>query len=141
MRRVLPDVNVLLALIDTNHAFHEQAQAWMSEAGSWASCAITQNGFVRILSQPGYPSPRTPTTAIALLASPIERTDHEFWPCDITLADRSLIDATQLLGPSQLTDVYLLALAVAHGGRLVTFDGSIRTDAVKGATQEHLVVL
>jgi predicted nucleic acid-binding protein len=66
---------------------------------------------------------------------------HEFWPDDASVLDAGSIDATRIHGPGQLTDVYLLALAVAHGGRLVTLDQSIPLDAVKGAHKKHLVVI
>lgn len=66
---------------------------------------------------------------------------HEFWPDDVSLLDEHLVDATHVHGPRQLTDAYLLALAVARGGRLVTFDGAIALTAVKGASAEHLLSL
>lgn len=56
--RALLDINVLLALLDADHLDHQRAQEWISEEiqHGWASCALTQNGFVRIISQPKYPA-------------------------------------------------------------------------------------
>lgn len=143
MRRALLDVNVLLALLDSDHVDHSVAWEWLdAEAGSgWASCALTENGFVRILSQPRYPSPLPPAAAVALLARARSDGDHEFWPCDISLLDPDVVDATRLHGPRQVTDAYLLALAAAHDGRFVTFDRGLALSAVPSAREEHLVVL
>jgi hypothetical protein len=136
----LLDVNVLLALLDQAHVFHQRAREWlMSNADTgWASCPITENGFVRIISQPKYPQPITSTEAIALLQSATVTSLHEFWPADVSLLDSSVVDRSRVHGPRQLTDLYLLALAVARGGRLVTFDGAIPLSAVRGATSRHL---
>ncbi len=66
---------------------------------------------------------------------------HQFIPDDISLLDESLVDIRRLSGPRQLTDVYLLALAVAHDARLVTLDRRIPLDAVHGANESHLAVI
>ena len=79
--------------------------------------------------------------ALGLLFEEIAATDHAFWPDDISLLDERLIDRNHVLGPKQLTDIYLLALAVKHGGRLVTFDRAIPIAAVRGAQARHLVVI
>jgi hypothetical protein len=143
VRRALLDVNVLLALLDSDHVDHERAGAWLDaeiDAG-WASCPITENGFVRIVSQPRYPSPVPPAQAIALLAAAREGPHHAFWPCDVSLLDPHVLDRSHLHGSRQVTDAYLLALAVAHDGRFVTFDRSLSPSAVHRATAEHLTVL
>ncbi len=102
-------------------------------------CALTQNGFVRLISNPKYPNAVSPREALALLARGTAVPQHEFWACDIQLAD--MIHPGHLLGHRQITDAYLLALAVEHGGRLVTFDRSIPLQLVRGATPEHLVTI
>lgn len=143
MSRALLDVNVLLALLDSDHVDHERAGEWLDaelETG-WASCPITENGFVRILSQPRYPSPVTPAQAVELLSAARETPHHAFWPCDVTVLDAQVVDRSRLHGSRQVTDAYLLALAVAHDGRFVTFDRSLSLTAVHGATEEHLTVL
>lgn len=141
--RALLDINVLLALLDADHAAHRRARDWLGgniDAG-WASCPITQNGFVRIVSQPHYPSPVGCAHAIDLLAEACAQDEHEFWAGDVSLLDPRRVERTRLYGPRQVTDAYLLALAVAHEGHLVTLDRSVVTQAVSGATQEHLTVL
>jgi toxin-antitoxin system PIN domain toxin len=141
--RALLDVNVLLALFDTSHVDHRRARDWLSGeiAHGWASCALTQNGFVRIISQPRYPSPISPTEAIDRLGRATETEHHRFWPCSVSLLDARRIDPTRIHGPRQVTDVYLLALAAEQGGRFVTFDRSIPLSAAPDAAPEHLVVL
>jgi hypothetical protein len=137
------DVNVLLALFDQDHADHARARTWLESEiqHGWASCAITQNGFVRIISQHAYPSPVPPRDALELLAEATTTPHHDFWPCSVSLADPEAVDARHVRSSRQLTDIYLLALAVAHGGRLVTFDRSIPLAAARRATEHHLVVL
>jgi len=141
--RSLLDINVLLALLDSDHVDHSRAHDWLDDeiAGGWASCAITENGFVRIISQPRYPSPVSPSRAMDLLSRACDDHHHEFWPCDLSLLDRRLVDRSRLHGPRQVTDAYLLALATTHCGRFVTFDRAVSPDSVQGATREHLTVL
>ncbi|MBA3279297.1 MAG: PIN domain-containing protein [Geodermatophilaceae bacterium] len=143
MRRALLDVNVLLALLDSDHVDHGRATDWLDDeiAAGWASCAITENGFVRSLSQPRYPSPVTPAVAIELLDSARDSGHHAFWPCDVSLLDVRIVDPSYLHGSRQVTDAYLLALATAHDGRFVTFDRSLSLASVHGAAVEHLTVL
>ena len=66
---------------------------------------------------------------------------HEFWPDDLSILDETLIDNVRIHGPKQVTDVYLLALAVKRTGRFVTFDGSVSLSAVFRAKEEHLAVI
>ncbi len=143
MTRALLDVNVLLALLDSDHVDHDRANDWLDdEIGTgWASCAITENGFVRIISQPRYPSPVSPTEAIELLRRACDSGHHAFWPCDVSVLDARIVDSSRLHGPRQVTDAYLLALAAAHGGRFVTFDRALALSSVHSATEEHLTVL
>lgn len=143
MSRALLDINVLLALLDSDHVDHVRARRWLDreiESG-WASCAITENGFVRIISQPRYPSPVPVAQAMSRLARAADTSSHEFWPCSISLLNDRVIERERVLGTRQVTDVYLLALAVAHGGRFATFDQSVPLTAVRGARPEHLSIL
>jgi uncharacterized protein len=141
--RSLLDVNVLLALMDKENIHHGAALAWWrpDRREGWASCPLTQNGFVRISCQHRYPAQRTAAHAIEQLQLQLAEASHEFWPDDISVADGRLFDRSRILGHRQLTDVYLLALAVKNGGRLVTFDRSIPLAAVRGAEARHLVVI
>jgi uncharacterized protein len=141
--RALLDVNVLIALLDADHTLHASALEWFvanAKAG-WASCPITQNGCLRVMSHPGYPGPLPVRALVERLAQATANAAHEFWPDGISLLDEGVVDAARIHGPGQLTDVYLLALAVHKRGRLVTFDRSIPLEAVSGAQKKHLLVL
>ena len=139
----LLDVNVLVAMLDSEHALHSAAWSWFESNASsgWASCPITQNGCIRVMSQPGYLSP-VPVDAITRrLREATSHRQHQFWPDNVTLLDEDDVDTKRIHGPKQLTDVYLLALAVSKGGRLVTFDRSLPLAAVVKAQKKHLVVI
>lgn len=143
MKRALLDINVVLALLDADHADHQRARAWIDAeiTGGWASCAMTENGFVRIISQSRYPSPVSPAEAIDRLRRATSSPHHEFWPCSVSLLDELVVEPSHLHGPRQVTDAYLLAVATAHDGRFVTFDQSVSLSAIKGATRANLAVL
>jgi uncharacterized protein len=139
--RALLDVNVLIALHDQQHVHHEVAANWFiaNARHGWASCPLTQNGSVRIMSQPGYPNPVPVAQALAMLQRSCAHTSHQFWPDDVSLLDAKRLAHDRIHGHRQLTDLYLLALAVARGGRLVTFDAQVPLNAVRGAGAQHLV--
>jgi toxin-antitoxin system PIN domain toxin len=141
--RALLDVNCLLALLDEDHSSHSRALLWWqsNRQAGWATCPLAQNGFVRILSQSSYPNRQPLGIAVEQLKRVMILPDHEFWPDDISIAGERIFDRGQILGPNQITDVYLLALAVKNGGRLVTFDRGLPLRAVRGAEARHLVVL
>lgn len=143
MSRALLDINVLLALLDRDHTHHSRAREWIQAeiVDGWASCAITQNGFVRIVSQERYPSPVPPSEAIHRLGQATGTPHHEFWNCSVSLLDELAFDRTRILGPRQVTDAYLLALATQHEGRFVTFDQTVPLAAVRSATRKNLTVL
>jgi hypothetical protein len=139
----LLDVNALIALVDTGHQFHQTVKAWMvahAEKG-WATCPLTQNGCIRIISQSGYSKPAPLQTVVQILQDVCASPHHHFWPDDVSLLDVLAFDHNKIHGPRQLTDLYLLGLAVRKQGRLVTLDGQIPLSAVKGAKKQHLVVL
>jgi uncharacterized protein len=141
--RALLDLNVLIAMFDEQHIHYVRAHQWWVEnrADGWASCPLTQNGFVRVLSQPNYSNPISVSDALALLCKATAQPDHAFWPDDVSLVDPQRFDSARILGPKQLTDLYLLALAVKNGGRLATLDRAIPLAAVRGAEQRHVVVI
>lgn len=141
--RALLDVNVLIALLDVDHVHHAAAHAWLADNidRGWASCPLTQNGCVRIMSQPAYPGALPPALVIERLAAATATPWHRFWPDAVSLLDPARIRPDALLGHRQVTDAYLLALAVHHGGRLVTFDRALPLPAVPGAAPDHLVLL
>ena len=141
--RALLDVNVLIALLDSDHASHDSAINWFAKHAreGWASCPITQNGCIRVMSNPGYPNPLPVQAVIERLAAACQQDIHEFWPDEVSLLDSGVVDSTRIHGPRQLTDIYLLALAVTRGGRLVTFDTGIPLAAVSGAATQNLLIL
>jgi uncharacterized protein len=144
--RCLLDVNVLIALHDADHVHHGLVADWFEReaaqgAAGWASCPLTQNGSLRIMCQPAYPNPWPYSQLLALLrrswASPL----HAFWADDVSLADEALFHAERIHGHRQLTDVYLLGLALKHKGRFVTLDSAVALSAVRGAQPKHLLRL
>ena len=140
--RALLDVNVLIALLDSNHERHEAARRWLEEniQHGWATCAITQNGCLRIISQPAYPHTLPVALVADLLQDATDTTHHEFWP-DASLLTPGVIDWHQVRGPKQITDLYLLALAAKNQGRFVTFDKRIVRGAVLNASEEAYCVI
>jgi toxin-antitoxin system PIN domain toxin len=140
----LLDVNILVALMDEDHVHHQLAHDWFEdnkEAG-WASCPLTENGLLRMFSNPAFIDPPVPLPElIGLLERFCERSVHHFWSDDVSLRDPSTFFMAAVRGYRQLTDVYLLGLAVKHRGKLVTFDGGAPLAAVVGAKREHLEVI
>lgn len=141
--RALLDVNVLIALLDQAHPHHESALAWLKAniRHGWASCPITQNGCIRIMSQASYPGARPAAQIVERLRGALNHSAHVFWPDDVSIVDPKIVDGSRVHNPRQVTDSYLLALALKHDGRLVTFDSGIALSAVKGAAGRHLVTL
>ena len=142
--RSLLDVNVWIALLDDAHQFSEEANAFIdSSEARIATCPLVENGVIRIMAMPSYgrggglPMQQVRQRLQQACAS----LDHAFWPDDVSLRDDTLVDFSRVQGHQQVTDLYLLALAVRHGGRLVTFDRAVALSSVRGATAEHLLVL
>jgi uncharacterized protein len=143
-RSALLDVNVLIALFNEHHVHHEPAHDWFANhrGQPWATCPLTENAFIRILADPAQ---RQAFAPLPLLAHHLDRfcrdKHHEFWPDGVSIRDAALFNLSQVRGHRQVTDVYLLGLAVKRGGRLVTFDRSLPMGAVKGATDASLEVI
>ena len=93
------------------------------------------------MSHQGYPNALPVRAVMERLAEASAGSFHEFWPDDISLIDEERVDAARIHGPRQLTDLYLLALAVRHRGRFVTFDHSVAMEAIKGAKPRDMVTL
>lgn len=143
-RTALLDVNVLVALFDPDHVHHELAHDWFADhrADGWATCPITENGFLRVLGNPSYGA------AVARPAELVERLrrfcssgHHTFWAESVSLRDEKMFNPSLIRGHRQLTDVYLLGLAVKMKGRLATLDRAIPLGAVVGATRDNLGVV
>ena len=142
--RLLLDVNVLVALLDEAHIHHASAEKLIAQPDlKIATCALTENGILRVLNLPGYSAygPAGFETVSTQLQRLCQDTDHEFWPCDVSLRDPSLLHWSRVMGHNQITDAYLLALAVAHGGALATLDHRVALNAVQGAQAHHLRLL
>jgi toxin-antitoxin system PIN domain toxin len=139
----LLDINVLVALVDPEHSYHDRAhEVWsdVTQHGGWASCPLTQNGMLRVLTNENYPgfSDYSKTDVFNSLGNLVRNSDHKFWPDEISILDRSRFDADAIFGPKQLTDIYLLGLAMYNEGRFVTFDRRIPVSALIDKTDEHL---
>jgi len=143
-RPALLDVNLLVALFDPDHIHHEPAHDWFADnrARGWATCPITENGFVRVLTSPAYGAAVVRAAElVARLRTFCASGHHQFWSDEISLGDPSLFDPALVGGHRQLTDVYLLGLARKHDGRLATFDRTIPVKAVIGASADTLEVI
>ncbi|NDJ10340.1 MAG: VapC toxin family PIN domain ribonuclease [Acidobacteriia bacterium] len=133
------DVNALIAIVEQSHPFHRPMHAWLQKhvGVTWATCPITENGFVRVLSQSSFQGQRrSPADSIELLRR-VRQTPgwpHIFWPDDYSISEPSSINAALVPGHNQITDVYLVALALRKGGRLLTFDRRTAWQCVPGAT-------
>jgi toxin-antitoxin system PIN domain toxin len=132
MTTFLLDVNLLLALTDPMHVHHQPAHRWFAEKGrqAWASCPLTENGFIRIASHPNYPNrPGDVTAVFDIFRRLCEVPGHHFWTEDISILQ--LIEPDAIITHAQITDVYLLGLAVHRKGKLATLDKRIPADAVR----------
>ncbi|HQR80525.1 MAG TPA: PIN domain-containing protein [Actinomycetota bacterium] len=138
----LLDVNVLVALLDPRHVFHDVAHHWFgSRTDDWATCPITENGTIRVISHPRYPNSTGTASSAAELVSRLRGLPgHVFWADAVSLVDRAVCDTSRLTTSGQVTDSYLLALAVANSGRLATFDQRLVTSAVRGGDEAVIVL-
>jgi toxin-antitoxin system PIN domain toxin len=142
-RPALLDVNVLIALFDAAHVHHETAHDWFADnrSAGWATCAITENGFLRVLTHPRAAVAEDRATVFESLRTFCRGRGYAFWAETVSLRDATLFDASVIVSHRQLTDVYLLGLAARMGGRLATFDAGIPVKAVRGAGAGSLAVI
>jgi toxin-antitoxin system PIN domain toxin len=132
----LLDVNLLLALSDPMHVHHEVAHRWFGEEGAdaWATCPLTENGYVRIASHPRYPNrPGGVGVTLALLRQFCSAPGHHFWSENVSIRDLMWSDV--LISHAQVTDVFLLGLAVHKGGKLATLDQHLPATAISGGAE------
>lgn len=138
----LLDVNVLIALGDSNHPHRVAALRFFETCATtdgWATCPLTENGFTRILGSPSYPGgPGSTSEARRLLDTVCAAPGHQFWPDDLSISNTQLFPT---LPPSQpLTDIYLLSLAIKRGGCLATLDRRINPALLPGGPAAfHLI--
>jgi toxin-antitoxin system PIN domain toxin len=140
----LLDVNVLVALFDPDHAHHEPAHRWFADQRliGWATCPLTENGLLRVLSHPAYPrAAERPEPVLDRLRTFCGSGGHQFWPDEVSLRDAGLFAAGAPLGHRQVTDLYLLGLAVRRKGCLGTFDRAIPLARVRAAKAENLALI
>jgi toxin-antitoxin system PIN domain toxin len=135
----LLDVNALIALVDADHVDHEAMRGWFAahQGAGWATCPLTENGMVRVLSHPAYRSgQRTPAEVIEVLnvLKGAFRDSHEFWPDDTSISDEFVFESALIAGTRQVTDVYLLGLAARREGVVVSFDRTLAWQAVRGGS-------
>ena len=137
-------MNVLVALFDPDHIHHELAHDWFTDhrSGGWATCAMTENGFVRVLSSPRYSATiRRPLDLVDSLRAFCGSGHHVFWTDAVSIRDKTLFNPSLVRGPGQITDVYLLGLSRKMGGSLTTFDRTIPLAGVVGAVRENLTII
>ena len=140
----LLDVNFLIALFDPDHPHHEVAHDWFDDnhARGWATCPVTENGFIRVVANPKYGNEVTQAPVLIERLRKFCASGHyQFWDDAVSFRDERLFNGSLVRGHRQLTDIYLLGLAAKRGGRLVTFDQKIPLAAVKGATRAALEVV
>jgi uncharacterized protein len=141
----LLDVNVLIALLWPPHEAHDRAQRWFAKnsARGWATCPITQAGFVRVVSNPAF-SRRvvSPGDALQVLSESLQHPEHRFWTDDIPLTEAIAHAGGRLVGHQQVTDAYLLGLAIHKKGRLATLDSRLTSLLPEqGEVRNRIVVL
>lgn len=134
----LLDTNLLLALAWPNHVHHAIAHEWFArhQSSGWATCPMTESGFVRVSSNRQVtPEARSPHEAILLLQQIVALPHHEFWTDDVALVTGDRVDPARIQGHGQVTDAHLLALAMSRAGRLATLDGGIRSLVPRAAAR------
>jgi toxin-antitoxin system PIN domain toxin len=139
-----PGRNVLFVPFDPTDVHHEAAHAWFgtNRHHRYATCALTENAFVRVLSNPASPRPRTTVEdAAAGLRTFCSERQHAFWTDSVSVRDDGRFQWNHVQRHRQLMDVYLLALAVANEGRLATFDSTISLRAVERAEARNLELI
>lgn len=138
----LLDVNLLVALAWPNHVHHRAALAWFQrhQTAGWATCPLTESGFVRVSSNRAIiPEARPPQEAILLLRRIVALAHHEFWQDDVSFASATALEGIPLVGHRQVTDAHLLLLAQHRGGRLATLDGKIRGLVPRGRDASEIL--
>ena len=143
MAPYLLDVNVLIALLWRTHESHEKTHSWFAQASQagWATCPFTQAGCIRILSNPAFSrNAASPQQALKLLTVNLNHPSHIFWPDDLAFGDAVAPMERLLVGHKQVSDAYLLGLAIRRKARLVTLDRTVSALLTK-EKQTALLVL
>jgi len=140
----LLDINVLVALAWPNHQHYALANRWFQdhEQAGWATCPVTQSGFLRVSSNPRViPGAKSPGEAAELLLRIVSLRGHVFFSDDVSLVASKFFDPAKLQGYRQVTDAHLLGIALRHGGRLATLDQGIVSLVPSGYSREEAICL
>ena len=140
----LLDVSILVALFDADHVHHQMAHDWFEDQrpSGWATCPITENGFIRIATSPSlFDPPKRPAEVVEELRAFRQSGHHHFWADAVSMADDAVFAPRMIRGHKQVSDAYLLGLAASRRGAFATLDQSIPLGAVKGATRSNLIVI
>jgi uncharacterized protein len=143
-RVALLDVNLLVALFDPDHVHHDLAHDWFADQqhAGWATCPLTENGLIRVLSNSVFREAGLALADIAARLRVLKATGrHTFWADDVSLTDDRMFRPLEIRGHQQITDVYLAGLAQAHGGQLATLDRAIPREAIVGARSDLLLII
>ena len=133
----LLDVNILLALADPDHVHHSRAESFFlaHQTEGWATCPLTENGFVRILGASSYPKSPGVETASIILRQLCSQDGHRFWPDDLSLRSMNNLPLSK-----HLTDHYLLSLAIYRQGKFVSLDSRIKAALIPGGLDAYVVI-
>jgi uncharacterized protein len=144
MTAFLLDVNVLIALGWRAHPDHVRVLSWFAKQSvkGWATCPFTQAAFVRIVSNPAFSVyAASPREALQLLSFNLKHPKHQFWADDLTLDEALSRFTDKITGHQQVTDAYLLGLAIRKKGRFATLDRSVLALLPAGAPGHDAVEL
>lgn len=143
IRGNLLDLNVLIALTDETHQHHRVAKDWLHSSGreSWGICPLTESGYLRVTTNPSaHMGNRTLKDSLAVLADLATQPGHRYWPIAESWAELTASFADRIFGHQQITDGYLLGLAIKEDGILVTFDRGLRYMAGREFSRNLLVL-
>jgi toxin-antitoxin system PIN domain toxin len=141
----LLDANALIALCWPAHEHHPRMLAWFKThaAHGWATCALTQGAFIRVVMQPAFSGPAaakiTVTDAAELLLRNTNHAQHRFVNLDFGFPEVVTTCTGGLHGHRQITDAYLLTAALKSSMKLLSFDAGIPSLlATQAERQTHI---
>lgn len=140
----LVDVNILIALAWPSQEHHRIVSDWFASAAEngWATCPLTQCGFVRISSNPKFiPNAVSPLEAVSLLREMTSHRKHSFWPDAMQIMDAEYFGRFNITGHRQITDAYLLGLTILNGGKFVTLDRGVASLVKSSTDRAHVVII
>lgn len=138
------DVNTLVALWWPTHQAHDQVLHWFARnaKAGWATCPFTESATIRLFSNPAFsPDALTVEEAIAAVSTNLKHAAHQFWPDDLSFIEAVAPFRGQIVGHQQVTDAYLLGLAIRRRGKFVTLDQAIGALLPAGAPERSTIVV